>query len=148
MHSLMQVYQANQVLDSVFFYAVCTEHGYIKLGISRRPYHRLAEINGGSPSRVKGAMWSWVGDFSSGRELEFEMRRVWKGRRTRGEWFSFDYDDPSDKRVFHDDLNAAFEKICGRKAEWARFDPKRIAEILAEIGKEAYESKKKRRRFP
>lgn len=122
---------AHAILDAVFLYVACTAEGFVKVGISRVPAERLYDVHCGSPSPIKAIQWVWIGSLKAGRDLEAQIRREWKDRNSRGEWYRFDYSKPEDKREFHDTLAAVLE-VAGVTAPWTRFDQRGTADLLRE----------------
>lgn len=125
----------HRAVHSMFVYVACTEDGYVKVGISGHPVMRICQVHGGSPSPVQAAAWAWMGSRSGALEFERRIKKEWKARRTRGEWYRFDYSQHSEKVEFHATLDAVFEVITDRRPEWTRVGPERVRELLAE-GKE------------
>ena len=123
---------ASYVIHSVFIYAALTKAGFVKVGLSRTPFDRIYQVHVGSPSPVEACQWVWVGSLHIGRQIERDVRKVWKARHTRGEWFLFDYKDPADKRAFHDELTAVVAKATKRDVEWNKLGPGQTADLLRE----------------
>jgi hypothetical protein len=134
-----------QAIHSVFVYAACTEDGFVKVGISRTPYHRIYQIHCGSPSPVRAAQWVWVGSLNFGRRIEQKVRKEWRSRHTRGEWYRFDYSDPADKRDFHDTLGAVVQAVTGKAPEWNKLNSQAMAELI-KAGYSLHDDKEKRKR--
>ena len=133
---------AHAVIDAVFLYAALTEHGFVKVGISRKPYERIYQIHCNSPSQVMAAQWVWVGGVGLGRKIESAVRARWKKRNTRGEWYWFDYENSSDKIEFKSGIDAVFLDCCKVSPEWKKLGPEDIAALARDIithgGKKKY----------
>lgn len=67
----------------------CNESSLVKIGRSIDLHGRLAEIQRMSPVPLS-ILWSTPG----GWELESRLHQVFRSRRSHGEWFDFNGDDP------------------------------------------------------
>ena len=124
--------QVEQVIHSIFVYCAFTRDGYVKVGISRTPFERIATIHAGSPSPVQAAQWTWVGSLTVGTRIEKELKKLWDDRNTRGEWYKFDYTSAEDKADFHYILNSTVEHFSGSPPEWKKLSQKGVSELLTE----------------
>lgn len=112
--------EAHFVLDAYFIYAAFTCEGYIKVGISRVPFERIAQVHAGSPFAIEAAMWSWVGSHHHAKRIESRLKKLWAVRNSRGEWYRFDYEGADEKRAFFDTINVVFEARVGTAPEWTK----------------------------
>jgi hypothetical protein len=112
--------EAHYVLDAYFVYAAFTGEGYIKVGISRIPFERIAAVHSNSPFPVEAAIWSWIGSKYLARRIEKQLKALWADRNTRGEWYRFDYADEADKRLFFGTINAVVEAVVGERPTWQK----------------------------
>lgn len=67
--------------------------GPVKLGISRNPTSRVAQLQSGNPHRI-GLYWQWP---TLGRRMSADIERLahehFKGTRLAGEWFDVHPDE-------------------------------------------------------
>ncbi|PPU07798.1 GIY-YIG nuclease family protein [Xanthomonas arboricola pv. corylina] len=128
-------------IHALFVYAACTEDGYVKVGISRTPFDRIYDIHCNSPSPVRAAQWVWVGSKQWAMRIEKMVCSEWTHRRTRGEWYWFDYANPTDKQEFHDTLSAVVEVVTKKRPEWNRLGPQKVQELILAGNKVAQQKK-------
>ena len=61
--------------------------GYAKIGIAADPIARVLELNTGSPIRAELYRHRTFASRVIAREIEGRLHRIFRSRRTNGEWF-------------------------------------------------------------
>lgn len=94
--------------------------GLVKIGVSKRPMKRMGAIRHGCPFPLKVALFAKVGHKRFAFGVEASIHNALKARRTRGEWFRFDYASPDDKAVFHHATKGAYLEWVKKPLAWSR----------------------------
>jgi hypothetical protein len=64
--------------------------GPVKIGISRNPWGRQAELQTGNPSKLKLLEWWRVPDRETALDVERQILEFYSKRRLMGEWLNID----------------------------------------------------------
>lgn len=111
-------------LDTWFLYVIFTETpdgmGLLKVGVTQSPLERVQAIRQGSPLPLKAAIFCEAGNKKVAFGIEAGIHALFKQRRTRGEWFRFDYADPTDKQCFHQGTKTVYTLFTKRQLSWAK----------------------------
>lgn len=102
------------------------EEGLVKIGVSTEPIGRAYSINSANAQPLRWLLWCWVGGKKRAFKLEYELHKTFADRRTRGEWFRFNYADQSDKATFHAESKKLYFALTGRFLNWTNASPEQI----------------------
>lgn len=89
--------------SAAWVYMLMCEHegfGLMKIGLSSDPLRRISEIGHSIPFQVKHCGVYRVSTRQLAEHLEMRLHEEFQARRTRGEWFSFDFRSAADKAEF------------------------------------------------
>lgn len=106
------------------------EKGLVKVGMTTRPLRRIHEVHCGSPYGIEVALWSLVGAKRQALSVERTIHNRLADKKTRGEWFEFDFADPADKELFHAVTKAAYARATGKPLKWSRVSMAQVRESL------------------
>jgi hypothetical protein len=82
--------------------------GYVKIGRTSDLLTRLATIRTGCPFEVKYIAFIDTGFHARSVLVERQLQASFQSRRTRGEWFRFDFRSPDDKKEFSEKCRSVF----------------------------------------
>lgn len=121
--------------DAWFVYAGLADTGkpigLVKVGISVVPLDRLVTVHCNSPYPIRAAMWAMVGGRTQAARAESRIKKAFADKKTRGEWFEFDFTDAESKRRFNSTMRALCEIEAGMKLKWTKIDGSHIAAQMA-----------------
>lgn len=100
--------------------------GLVKVGRTTRPLQRIYEVHCGSPYGIEMALWAFVGSKGAGMSVERAIHSRFRERRTRGEWFEFDFSSPEDKEQFHAVTKVCFARATAKRLEWNRVSMEQV----------------------
>lgn len=110
--------------DLWYLYVIFTEApdgmGLLKVGVTQDPAKRVRAIRQGSPLPLKAAIFTPAGNRKLAHTIESSIHTVFRDRKTRGEWFRFDYSDAIDKRCFHQGTKGIYAAFTKRHLSWMR----------------------------
>lgn len=110
--------------DSGAIYAAFTlitpGQGIVKIGMSQDPRKRLIQIRHGSPLPIREFLFAPTDGTRKAALIEQRIHTLFHDRRTRGEWFRFDYTKPTEKQFFHAVTKSVYEAVVGHPLEWRR----------------------------
>lgn len=120
-----------QPTDEWCIYAIfahtLADFGVVKVGISKRPLERVKHIRQGSPFPLGAALFAPAGSRKAAREIERRIHAAFKERRTRGEWFKFNYQQAADKFLFHATTKAIYFELTKQALCWTKLTPAQLS---------------------
>lgn len=119
----------------------------VKIGISSVPTTRVAQIHSGSPFPVEGMLFSWVGNRSQAQLCERGIHLRFADRKTRGEWFRFNFEDHAECAFFHASIREQVFDITHRRMIWQTGDFKSVITAQLRASRKASQPKPRRKRY-
>lgn len=136
-------------LSNYYVYAALCEdshgQGYVKFGYSGRIDNRLSAVSSGSPIPVGYFAVIQVASKEKALMLEADLHKRFEARRSNGEWFSFDFNSPDDKKEFNEGCLHSFVD-CGLGLQtWVKIDAQELVKFGKERQKKFLHSKQRKR---
>ena len=130
----------------LFFCVSSHPAGLVKIGVSKTPLFRLADIQTNSAFPMQSGMYVVAGTESCAKRIESEAKKAWAHRNTRGEWFTFTFGDPFVREETESIINAVYYRHVGRPLRWSRVSPEQVQACVALRCRNSFEAQARRRK--